>query len=239
MIDILVCFINPCDTRLFLFCKMSEFTTLVAAPARKRTTPTKVDPKQKRLRSIQTIKPVLKKPADSTVAAISTTQVLEEGESSKVWQEQLNDLFKSLEEKPDGVNKKKYCPLHLGVLKKKMSRKGWVYTRCDTKNCPIWLAWDDYLDPILLDMQYKMHVKLRQGLFFCYCRQPCKIGMTKNPSSTNYKRCYLTCAQQRADNGGCPMFQWIDEDWSVANEMLQEELRQEMFEQQANVTAKV
>ena len=91
---------------------MSDFTPLVAAPARKRTTPTKVDPKQKRLRvpAVQTIKPLLKKTdsVDSTVAAISTTQVLEEGESSKVWQEQLNDLFKSLEEKPDGVNKKKY-----------------------------------------------------------------------------------------------------------------------------------
>ena len=215
---------------------MSDFTPLVAAPARKRTTPTKVEPKQKKLRlpTIQTIRPVLKKP--DSVAAITTTQVLEEGDSSKVFEETLNDLFKSLDEKP----KKKYCPLHLGVLKKKVSRRGWVYTRCDTKNCPIWLAWDDYLDPILVDMQYKMHVNLRQGLFFCYCRQPCKIGMTKNPSSANYKRCYLTCAQQRADNDGCPMFQWIDEDWSVANEKLQEELRQEMFEQQANVaTTKV
>ena len=217
---------------------MSDFTPLVAAPARKRTTPTKVEPKQKRLRLpvIQTLKPVLKKP-DSSAAAI--TQVLEEGDSSKVFQDTLNDLFKSLDEKPNEVNKKKYCPLHLGVLKKKVSRKGWVYTRCDTKNCPIWLAWDDYLDPILLDMQYKMHVKLRQGLFFCYCRQPCKIGMTKNPSSTHYKRCYLTCAQKRADNDGCPMFQWIDEDWSQANEMLQEELRQEMFEQQPNVVTNV
>ena len=220
---------------------MSDFTPLVAAPARKRSTPVKVDPKQKRLKhSIPLgvpIKPMFKKP--DSVAAITTTQVLEEGDSSKVFEETLNDLFKSLEEKkPEVVNKKKYCPLHLGVLKKKVSRKGWVYTRCDTKNCPIWLAWDDYLDPILSDMQYKMHVKLRQGLFFCYCRQPCKIGMTKNPSSTNYKRCYLTCAQQRADNDGCPMFQWIDEDWSVANEMLQEELRQEMFEQQPNVTTK-
>ena len=213
---------------------MSDFTPLVA-PARKRTTSTKVEPRQKKLRlpAIQTIRPVLKKDE----SAITTTQVLEEGDSSKVFEQTLNELFKSLDEKkPEEVNKKKYCPLHLGVLKKKVSRRGWVYTKCNTKNCPIWLAWDDYLDPILVDMQYKMHVKLRQGLFFCYCRQPCKIGMTKNPSSTNYKRCYLTCAQQRADNDGCPMFQWIDEDWSVANEKLQEELRQEMFEQQANVT---
>ena len=218
---------------------MSDFTPLVA-PARKRTTSTKVEPRQKKLRlpTIQTISPVLKKDADTS--AITKTQVLEEGDSSKVFEQTLNELFKSLDEKkPEEVNKKKYCPLHLGVLKKKVSRRGWVYTKCNTKNCPIWLAWDDYLDPILVDMQYKMHVKLRQGLFFCYCRQPCKIGMTKNPSSTNYKRCYLACSQQRADNDGCPLFQWIDEDWSVANEKLQEELRQEIFEQQDDVTTKV
>ena len=220
---------------------MSDFTPLVAAPARKRTTPTKVDPKQKKLRGavIQNIKPMLKKAdsSDSTVATIKT-QVIEEG-NSKVWEEQLNDLFESLKEKPEELKKsppetKKHCPLHLGVLKRKVSRKGWVYTKCDTKNCPIWLAWDDYLDPILTDMQYRMHPNVRQGLFFCYCRQPCKISMTKNPSSTNYKRRFLVCSQKRANNDGCSLFQWIDEDWNAYNETLQEELRQEMFEQQCN-----
>ena len=102
---------------------MSDFTPLVA-PARKRNMPVKVDPKQKRLKgTIQTIKPMLKKQDD--VAAITTTQVLEEGDSSKVFEQTLNDLFKSLDEKkPEVVNKKKYCPLHLGVLKKKVSRRG-------------------------------------------------------------------------------------------------------------------
>ena len=58
-------------------------------------------------------------------------------------------------------------------------------------------------------------------VFYCFCREPCKVGLTKRIESPNRGRCFLTCAQQNAQREGCQFFQWIDEAWGPRNNDLQ------------------
>ena len=110
------------------------------------------------------------------------------------------------------------CPLHTDVsLKKKVSKRGWEYVRCSEKNCPIWLPWDRHLSYVLSEVQNKMHPVLRQGFFYCFCLEPCKVGLTKRIESPNRGRCFLTCAQKNTQRAGCNFFQWIDEVWGPQN----------------------
>ena len=69
-----------------------------------------------------------------------------------------------------------------------------------------------------------MHPSLRQGFFYCFCREPCKVGLTKRKESTNFGRCFLTCAQKNAQRAGCQFFQWIDEEWGRTNAHFQCEM---------------
>ena len=32
--------------------------------------------------------------------------------------------------------------------------------------------------------------------FYCFCREPCKVGLTKRQESPNCGRCFLICAQK-------------------------------------------
>jgi len=78
---------------------------------------------------------------------------------------------------------------------------------CNEKNCPIRLPWDRHLGYVLSAVQNKMHPVLRQGFFFfCFCREPCKVGLTKRMESPNCGRCFLTCAQKDAQLQGCNSF---------------------------------
>ena len=133
-------------------------------------------------------------------------------------EKELDDLFRTLREPQDeGVEIEAAdpsCPLHTHVsLKKKVSKRGWEYVRCSEKNCPIWLPWDRHLSYVLSEVQNKMHPVLRQGFFHCFCREPCKVGLTKRIQSPNRGRCFLTCAQKNAQRVGCNFSQWIDELW--------------------------
>ena len=57
--------------------------------------------------------------------------------------------------------------------------------------------------------------------FYCLCREPCKVGLTKRTECPNCGRCFLTCAQNNAQRAGCNFFQWIDEVWAPRNTDLQ------------------
>ena len=147
------------------------------------------------------------------------------------WDQSLDELFQQLRDHPKPtevlanttvLNDQLFCPLHSQVLEKKVSQKGWEYLRCDVKNCPIWLPWDQFLQQILWEVQFRMHPNLRPGLFYCQCQEPCKVGLTKKGPNKN--RCFLTCAQKNAERIGCKFFQWIDQDWSPKNVKLQKEL---------------
>ena len=116
-------------------------------------------------------------------------------EDTVVWGKELDDLFRSLREPNNNADPT--CPLHTHVLKKKASKKGWEYVRCSEKNCPIWLPWDGHLGHVLSEIQNKMHPSLRQEFFYCFCRQPCKVGLTKRKESPNCGRCFLTCAKKK------------------------------------------
>ena len=160
---------------------------------------------------------------------------------TQTWDQELDDLFKKLRDHPPPEEKKEeekrvtiddnlYCPLHTNVLTKKVSQKGWEYTRCEVKNCPIWLPWDKYLQQILMEVHCNMHPALRQGLFYCFCHEPCKVGLTKKQESPNVGRCFLTCAQKNAQREGCRFFQWIDQEWDRKNTQLQSDLATQVFE---------
>ena len=143
-----------------------------------------------------------------------------------VWEKELDDLFRTLREPQDeGVKIEAAdpsCPLHTHVsLKKKVSKRGWEYVRCSEKNCPIWLPWDRHLSYVLSEVQNKMHPVLRQGFFYCFCREPCKVGLTKRIESPNRGRCFITCAQKNTQRAECNFFQWIDEVWGPKNTDLQ------------------
>ena len=150
-------------------------------------------------------------------------------EVTVVWEKELDDLFRTLRDPQDenvssftSTQKDPYCPLHTHVsLKKKVSKRGWEYVRCSEKNCPIWLPWDLHLNYVLLEVQNKMHPTLRQGFFYFFCREPCKVGLTKRHESPNRGRCFLTCAQKNAQRQGCQFFQWIDQVWGPRNSDLQ------------------
>ena len=147
-------------------------------------------------------------------------------QETTVWEKELDDLFRTLRDPPDetvsSTQKDPPCPLHTHVsLKKKVSKRGWEYVRCSEKNCPIWLPWDRHLNYVLSEVQHKMHPVLRQGFFYCFCREPCKVGLTKRLESPNCGRCFLTCAQKNAQREGCQFFQWIDEVWGPRNNDLQ------------------
>ena len=73
-----------------------------------------------------------------------------------------------------------------------------------------------------------MHPTLLQGLFYCFCREPCKVGLTKK--GPNQGRCFLTCAQKNAQRIGCKFFQWIDREWDPKNQQLQSDLATQFFE---------
>lgn len=155
----------------------------------------------------------------------------------QTWDQQLDELFQSLREHPKppektlsntvNVDDHLYCPLHSHVLDKKVLQKGWEYTRCQVKNCPIWLPWDPSLVQILIEVQFNMHPTLRQGLFYCVCQEPCKVGLTKK--GPHHGRCFLTCAQKNAQRIGCQFFQWIDQAWSPKNQQLQSDLATQFF----------
>ena len=153
----------------------------VSAP-RKRTQPTK--PRA----------PSKKKVVSQTRVEEAPPTIIED---TVVWEKELDDLFRTLREPQDeGVSstqKDPPCPLHTHVsLKKKVSKRGWEYVRCSGKNCPIWLPWDRHLNYVLSEVQNKMHPVLRQGFFYCFCREPCKGGLTKRTQSPNGGRCFLT-----------------------------------------------
>ena len=129
-------------------------------------------------------------------------------EDTVVWEKELDDLFRTLREPQDegasSTEKDPPCPLHTHVsLKKKVSKRGWEYVRCSEKNCPIWLPWDRHLSYVLSEVQNKMHPALRQGFFYCFCREPCNVGLTRRLESPNRGRCFLTCAQKNAQSTRC------------------------------------
>ena len=143
---------------------------------RKRTQPTKPrTPKKKKVK-------------------VEEAPIVVPPEDKMMWEKGLDDLFRSLREPP----KDKTCPLHAQVLKKTVSKKGWEYTRCNEKNCPIWLPWDGHLEHVLSEIPTKMHPTLRQGMFYSFCREPCKVGLTERQESPNCGRCFLTCVQKNA-----------------------------------------
>ena len=184
----------------------------VPAP-RKRTQPTKPRAPAK--------KKVISQPKVEEAPPIINT------EDTVMWEKELDDLFRTLREPQDESVAKieatdPSCPLHTQVsLNKKVSKRGWEYVRCSQKNCPIWLPWDRHLSYVLAEVQNKMHPVLRQGFFYCFCREPCKVGLTKRIESPNRGRCFLTCAQKNAQRAGCNFFQWIDELWGPQNTDLQ------------------
>ena len=146
-------------------------------------------------------------------------------EDTLVWEKELDELFRTLREPKDDADPT--CPLHAQVLKKKVSKKGWEYVRCSEKNCLIWLPWDGHLGYVLSEIQNKMHPSLRQGFFYCFCREPCKVSLTKRKESPNCGRCFLTCAQKNAQRERCHFFQWIDEVWGPVNAEFQFQLKGE------------
>ena len=192
-------------------------------PLRKRTQPAKVRAPKKRKEEVE----------EALVVPDPEIQS---------WDKSLDELFQQLRDHPKPeqvltnttvINDQLFCPLHSHVLDKKVSQKGWEYTCCHVKNCPIWLPWDQTLQQILLEIQFHMHPNLHPGLFYCQCQEPCKVGMTnKGP---NKDRCFLTCAQKNGQRIGCKFFQWIDQDWSPKNAKLQTDLSQKFF---ANVVQK-
>ena len=126
-------------------------------------------------------------PALSKKKVVSQTKVEEAPptiiEDTVVWEKELDDLFRTLREPQDeGVSstqKDPPFPLHTHVsLRKKVSKRGWENVRCSEKNCPIWLPWDRHLNYVLSEVQNKMHPVLRQGFFYCFCREPCKVRLT-------------------------------------------------------------
>ena len=171
--------------------------------------------------------------APKKTKVVSQTKVEEAppiiNEDTVVWEKELDDLLRTLREHQDenassftSTQKDPSCPLHTHVsLKKKVSKRGWEYVRCSEKNCPICLPWDRHLNYVLSEVQNKMHPALRQGFFYCFCGEPCKVGLTKRLESPNRGRCFLTCAQKNAQREGCNFFQWIDEVWGPRNSDLQ------------------
>ena len=115
-------------------------------------------------------------------------------EDRVVWEKELEDLFRTLQEPQDDGVKIDWdppCPLHTHEsLKKQVSKRGWEYIRCSEKNCPIWLPWDRHLNYVLSGVQNKMHLALRRGFFSFFCREPCKVGLTKRTESPNCGRCF-------------------------------------------------
>ena len=202
-------------------------------PLRKRTQPAKVraPKKLKTSGAIQTIVPVKEEVKVEEAPIVPDPEI-------QTWDKELDELFQKLRDHPQppektlsqtvNVDDNLYCPLHTHVLDKKVSEKGWEYTRCQVKNCPIWLPWDQTLPQILLEVQFRMHTTLRQGLFYCQCQEPCKVGLTKK--GPNRGRCFLTCAQKNAQRIGCKFFQWIDQDWSVKNAKWQMDLSAKFFD---------
>ena len=170
----------------------------------------------------------MKPRAPKKTKVVSQTKVEEAppiiNEDTVVWEKELDDLFRALREPQDetvssvtSTPKDPPCPSHTHVsLKKKVSKRG-----CSGKNCPIWLPWDRHLNYVLSEVQNKMHPALRQGFFYCFCGEPCKVGLTKRFESPNRGRCFLTCAQKNAQRQGCHFFQWIDEAWGPRNTDLQ------------------
>ena len=160
----------------------------------------------------------------------------------ETWDKELDELFKNLREHPPQEEKEVkiddnlYFPLHTNVLNKKVSQKGWEYTRCQVKNCPTWLPWDKYLQQILMEVHFNMHPSLRQGLFYCFYQEPCKVALTKKEESPNRGHCFLTCTQKNAQREGCRFFQWIDQEWDQKNAQLPSDLSTKFFE---NVIQKV
>ena len=211
-VDWLSCVIKTQRTRVAAFSRLN-MPEGVPAP-RKRTQPTK--PR-----------------APKKTKVVSQTKVEEApsiiNEDTVVWEKELDDLFRKLREPQDEnvstftrTQKDPYCPLRTHVsLKKKVSKRGWEYVRCSEKNCPMWLPWDLHLNYVLSDFQNKMQPALRQGFFYCFCREPCKVGLTIRIESPNRGRCFLTCAQKNAQREGGQFFQWIDEVWGPRNTDLQ------------------
>ena len=97
---------------------------------------------------------------------------------------------------------------------------------------PDWLPWDLHLNYVLSEVQNKMHPTLPEGFFYCFCREPCKVGLTKRLESPNRGRCFLTCAQKNAQHEGCHFFQWIDEAWGPWNNDLQMTYEKDMIKGQ-------
>ena len=151
--------------------------------------------------------------APSKKKVVSQTKVDEApptiSEDTVMWEKELDDLFRTLREPQDEgvkIDMDPSCPLHTHVsLKKKVSKRGWEYVRC-RGNCPIWLPWDRLLNYVLSEIQNKMHPVLRQGFFYCFCREPCKVGLTKRTESPNCGRCFLTCAQKMHNVKGVIFF---------------------------------
>ena len=184
-------------------------------------------PPKKRGKAIQTLR-LAEPPAQVEEAPVVVT----DDAQHQPWDQALDDLFQELREHPPpsvcadktDLDDPVYCPLHQNGLTKKVSQKGWEYTRCDVKNCPIWLPWDKCLTQILMEIRYNMHPMVRQGLVYCFCEEVCKVGLTKKAESPNVGRCFLTCAQKNAERPGCQFFQWIDQDWCWKNGKFQKEL---------------
>ena len=182
--------------------------------------------------------------APKKTKVISQTKIKEAppiiNEETTVWEKELDDLFRKLRVPQDenvlsftSTRKDPYCPLHTHVwLKKKVLKQGWEYVRCSEKNCPIWLPWDLHLNYVLSEVQNKIHPTLRQGIFYCFCREPCKVGLTKRLESPNRGRCFLMCAQKNAQREGCHFFQWIDEAWGPRNNDLQMTYEKDMIKGQ-------
>ena len=196
------------------------------ASTRKRTQPAKMRAPKKQKTTIQTIRRAKNEEKIKYGSSVVNAEVkVEEAPivpdpEVQSWDKEFDDLFKSLRDHPkvdpsppkqvfdkNGIDANLYCPLHSNVLNKKVSQKWWEYTRCDVKNCPIWLPWDQTLQQFLLEIHFNMHPLIRQGLFYCFCEEPSKVGLTKNPESRNVGRCFLTCAQKNAEQQGCKFFQ--------------------------------
>ena len=51
----------------------------------------------------------------------------------------------------------------------------------------------------------RMHPTFKQRYHYCFCGVPGKQDIIKEAHSSNFNRCFLTCAQRR-----CRFFQWIN-----------------------------
>lgn len=138
-------------------------------------------------------------------------QVVQESMATSLGKK-LDSLFASLREPSKlfrQVPCEAPCPLHQEqLLTKRTSRKGWEYVKCDAKNCPVFLPWDDLM-VFTLSQLCQVHADLAEGL--CDCQKPCKLVLARKDTSPNQGRCFLTCAQKSLTKDGCSIFQWIDE----------------------------